>query len=146
MLDFIQSNPVLFAVLLVVLVVVAVFVAVPFAIKKGWNPTPLLGKTSTALGTADIVVDGLRGMFPNNPQLQLLDRIVTWSQKGVEYAEQLYKIGEIEAEKRKEEAQAFIYKMLNEAGIEATDQIESIVDGCLEAAVAVLSPTGIKRE
>lgn len=129
-------------ILIIVAAAFGVFLAlallIPYLVKRGINLSGVLGGTNTALYTADFAVDSLKELFPNSPALTIADKIIGWAQKGAEAAEQLYKASQIEAEDRKAEATKLVYDIIRMAQIEITPEVESIVNGCIEAAVYVL--------
>lgn len=132
-------------VLIVIAAVVVVFgglaFAIPYLIKKGINISGLLTGTGVVLDTADNVVDTLQTFFPEVPAFALIDKVIGWAQKAAEAAEQLYKTSQIEAGKRKEEATRLVYEFIAAAGIELDEDMKTIVDGAIEAAVFALPKT-----
>lgn len=57
-------------------------------------------------------------------------------------AEELYMIGQLPKEERNEYAQLLIAQTLKQSGINVTDQIQEIIDGCI-AVVCMLMPHGL---
>lgn len=132
-------------VLIVIAAVVVVFgglaFAIPYLVKKGINVSGMLTGTGVVLDTADNVVDTLQTFFPEVPAFTLIDKVIGWAQKAAEAAEQLYKTSQIEAGKRKEEATRLVYEFIAAAGIEIDEDIKTIIDGAIEAAVFALPKT-----
>lgn len=132
-------------VLIVIAAVVVVFgglaFAIPYLVKKGINVSGLLTGTGVVLDTADNVVDTLQTFFPEIPAFAVIDKVIGWAQKAAEAAEQLYKTSQIEAGKRKEEATRLVYEFIAAAGIELDEDMKTIIDGAIEAAVFALPKT-----
>ena len=136
--------------LIIVAAVLVVFggiaFVIPRAVKKGINLSGILSGTSSALNTADIVLEGMQNVFPNVEGLAIVDQVIDYAKEATAAAEQLYKTSMIEASKRKDAATEIVYNCLKVAGIEATDDVKKIVDGCIEAAVFVLPKTHEKKK
>lgn len=132
-------------VLIVIAAVVVVFgglaFAIPYLVKKGINVSGVLTGTGVVLDTADNVVDTLQTFFPEIPAFAVIDKVIGWAQKAAEAAEQLYKTSQIEAGKRKEEATRLVYEFIAAAGIELDEDMKTIIDGAIEAAVFALPKT-----
>ncbi len=134
---------------MIVLIVIAAVVvafgglafAIPYLVKKGINISGVLTGTGVVLDTADNVVDTLQTFFPEVPAFALIDKVIGWAQKAAEAAEQLYKTSQIEAGKRKEEATRLVYEFIAAAGIELDEDMKTIIDGAIEAAVFALPKT-----
>lgn len=122
-------------ILIVIGVVVGValvaFLLIPFLIKKGLKP-------ETVSGIADI----LKGALGVISDLTPYDRICDVASTAVEYAERLYKTGEVARDERKQVAIDYIYDALEECGVEVTDQRKKIIECAIEAAVNLLPKTG----
>lgn len=132
-------------VIIVIAAVVVVFgglaFAIPYLVKKGINVSGVLAGTGVVLDTADNVVDTLQTFFPEIPAFALIDKVIGWAQKAAEAAEQLYKTSQIEAGKRKEEATRLVYEFIAAAGVEIDEDMKTIIDGAIEAAVFALPKT-----
>lgn len=57
-------------------------------------------------------------------------------------AEKLYLMGELPKDERNDYAQLLIAGILRDAGIDVTDQVQEIIDGCI-AVVCMLMPHGV---
>lgn len=132
---------VLLAVAIVAAVMLGVAILFPYLLKKGVKVDSVLESTATALGTADMVVDGLTGIFPGVTALTIVDKIIEYAKQGIKAAEQMYKATQIAAEERKAKATDIIYECLKVAGIELTPDVKKVVDGMIEAAVFTLPKT-----
>lgn len=128
----------------VAVVFAGIWFLIPAAIKKGINLTGILGSTSTVINTADAVIDGLKLLMPENTALQTIDLIISYAQKAVAAAEQMYKAAQIDADKRKDAAIDIVNTCLSIAGIERTADIDKVVSGMIEAAVLTLPKTNSK--
>ena len=58
-------------------------------------------------------------------------------------AEKLYVMGDLPKNERNEFAQLLIAEVLRDAGIDVTDQVQEIIDGCI-AVVCMLMPHGVE--
>lgn len=116
-------------------VMACLLVVFPLLKKRGVNTGDILGATLTGVKGANELTDALKAIFPQSAVINIVDKIIDYAQIGVEKAEQLYKINEITGDERKLEAENFVYQSLELGGIEVTDQVKAIVDGCIEAAV-----------
>lgn len=132
---------VIVAVAIVAAVMFGVAILIPYMLKRGVKVDSVLESTSTALSTADMVIDGLTGIFPGVTALTIVDKIIDYAQQGIKAAEQMYKATLIAAEERKAKATDIIYECLKVAGIEATPDVKKVVDGMIEAAVFSLPKT-----
>lgn len=130
-----NTNVLIIAVSLAVGVVLALLVLFPLLKKKGVKTDQILGALLTGVKGVDGLTEALKAIFPQNAAISIIDKIIDYTKIGVEKAEQLYKINEITGDDRKPEAIKFVYESLELAGIELTDQVKAIVDGCIEAAV-----------
>ena len=97
---------------------------------------------SVGVNGVDAVVEALKALMPQNAIINIVDKVIDYAKIGVGKAEQLYLINESTGDDRKEEATKFVYDSLEFAGIEVTDQVKAIVDGCIEAAVLGLGHSG----
>lgn len=74
---------------------------------------------------------------------ELVQLIVSVAKQSVEYAEQLYKSGQITKTERKNTAVAYVNNMLDMMEIEVKNKqlLDSIIEDTIEAAVLTLPPT-----
>ena len=70
-----------------------------------------------------------------------LDLITNYAKEAVQYAEQLYKSGQLSEDLRKEKATEYIKEILKVSNIEITEEIEKIIDATIESAVLLLPKT-----
>lgn len=117
-------------------VIVASGIFLPALKKKGAGS--VLEQASNTIGVINKTFDSLKTIMPDNPAVNMIDKILDWAYIGVEQAEQLYLIGRIKGDERKAAAIDFIRESLNLAGIEITPSIEKIIDGAVEASVLAL--------
>ncbi len=127
-------------ILLLVIAICSVVTAIlififPYFKKKKIDPNEILNTANIGINGADSVVEVLKGIFPKNAAINIVDKVIEYAKIGVSKAEQLYLISEIGKDDRKTEAIKFTLDSLGLAGIEITPQIEAIVNGCVEAAV-----------
>ena len=127
---------------LAVLFGVVVPIVTAHLVKKRINIQPVLDKMDDALSVADNVVDGIKKLAPSTPGISAVDKIIEWSQKMVEGAEQLTKSQQLLPDQRKENAIAAVEACLKTAGIAITPEYEKIIAMSVEAAVDALPKTG----
>lgn len=120
---------------------VVTFLAMPYAIKRGMDVSGMLSGADATLKTAQGIVDGLQGIMPDAKGLAVVDKIIEYTQKGVNSAEQMYFASQIEAAQREKEAKKIACGLLEIAGIAVTPEIDTAIDGCLAAAVRALPRT-----
>ena len=116
----------------------------PRMVKRGIDVSGLLDKASTTVSALDAVTDAVKALSPSLPGLALIDKILDYSGKAVASAEQMYKTSIIPEELRKEEATNLVYKFLEAAGVEITEELRTVVDGAIEAAVFGLPKTHVE--
>lgn len=113
----------------------------PRMVKRGIDVSGLLDKASTTVSALDAVTDAVKAISPSFPGLSLIDKILEYSDKAVASAEQMYKASIIPETLRKDEATTLVYKFLEAAGVEITEELRTVVDGAIEAAVFGLPKT-----
>ena len=90
-------------------------------------------------------LNALQTIFDNIPISQnvknTLDLITNYAKEAVQYAEQLYKSGQLSEDLRKEKAVEYIKEILKVSNIEITEEIEKIIDATIESAVLLLPKT-----
>lgn len=128
------------------IVAAAVMWLLPRMVKRGIDVSGLLDKASTTVSALDAVTDAVKAISPSLPGLALIDKILDYSGKAVASAEQMYKTSIIPEELRKEEATNLVYKFLEAAGVEITEELRTVVDGAIEASVFGLPKTHLRDE
>ena len=128
------------------IVAAAVMWLLPRMVKRGIDVSGLLDKASTTVSALDAVTDAVKALSPSLPGLSLIDKILEYSGKAVASAEQLYKTSMIPETLRKEEATNLVYKFLEAAGVEITEELRTVIDGAIEAAVFGLPKTHLRDE
>lgn len=128
------------------IVAAAVMWLLPRMVKRGIDVSGLLDKASTTVSALDAVTDAVKALSPSLPGLALIDKILDYSGKAVASAEQMYKTSIIPEELRKEEATNLVYKFLEAAGVEITEELRTVVDGAIEASVFGLPKTHLRDE
>jgi hypothetical protein len=127
----------LIVIVTIVFTIVMLCFVLPALKKNGVNVEAALGGAKDALAAVDKTLDIIRPFLPTKaaPGLALFDKILDAAAIGVGNAEQLYHVGQLEGDKRKQEAEAYILSVLKLAGIEATPEVMRLVDGAIEAKV-----------
>lgn len=94
---------------------------------------------SAVVDATENVVSTIATIFPNSKAVNVLQIIEKWSRKSVKAVEQLYNASKLDKAKKKDTAKQQVYSVLKLLGIEKTDEIETIIDGAIEAEVYMLS-------
>lgn len=126
---------------LVLGVVATIGVIIPLLQRKGINIGKDIELANDFVDKANQIFDMIKPFLPNVPAIDILDKVLEYTQIGVNKAEQLYHIGQIPADQRKPEAKQFILDLLNMAHIEVTPELDKVIDGAIEASVMALGHT-----
>lgn len=113
-------------------------IAIPYVKKKGISLDDYLSKATGITTQVDQAFDTIKPFLPQGPYVEIIDKILEWAKVGVKEAEQLYHIGELKDEERKQEAKDYIKNILQLAKVEITPEVEKIIDGAIEASVLEL--------
>ena len=113
----------------------------PLLAKKGVNTEQVLDKVDSGLEIAGKAVDTIKSIAPGIPYISTADTIIKCADKGTKKAEQLYQSNQISADARKTEAVKLTKDLLTAAKVDITPEIDTIIDGCVEAAVFALPQT-----
>jgi hypothetical protein len=132
-----------FQTLLVVLGVIAVTaIIVAFVLpqfrKRGVDVKTVLDHAQETMDFAMRVMDTVRPFLPENAGVDTFDSIMAAARTGVGNAEQLYIIGQLEPDKRKEAARQYIRDAVKLMGVEVTPEVDRLIDGAIEAEVLEL--------
>lgn len=130
-------------VLLIVLGVVlgvggTVFLLFPKLKEKNIEVEPILNKATTVLEGIDAILNVTDKLLPNNAAVNVLKTIEKYSTIAVHQAEQLYVASKIDKVERNIKAKETIYAALKTLGIERNEDIDTIIDGAIEAEVLAL--------
>ncbi|ORX22466.1 hypothetical protein BVF91_11540 [Thermoanaerobacterium sp. PSU-2] len=126
---------------LVIGVVATVGVVIPLLKKKGIDIEKYLNEANDTVVKVDQVFDTIKPFLPQVPALGIIDKVLEYTKLGVDKAEQLYHIGQIQADQRKAEAKSFILDALKLAKIDVTPELDKVIDGAIEASVMALGHT-----
>ena len=119
-------------------VVAMLSIELPYVKKKGIDIEKYLNKVNDTVVKIDQVFNTIKPFLPNVPAIGIVDKVLEYAKLGVNKAEQLYHIGQIQANQRKEEAKSFIFDALKLAKIDITPELEKVIDGAIEASVMAL--------
>ena len=121
-------------------IVCLLFFVMPLIYKRFSNIdfTGLFNSANNILKALDTIVDNIS--IPTNTKTTL-DMIIDYSTQAVQYAEQLYKSGQLDKDARKEEAVKYIEDILKLSNIEITDDIEKLINATIESSVLLLPKT-----
>lgn len=95
-----------------------------------------------ALIALTALCDAIAGVLPSS-QFPIVARVLKAASDATQQAEKLYLIGDLPKEERNDYAQLLIADVLRGAGIDVTDQMQEIIDGCI-AVVCMLMPHGVE--
>jgi len=104
----------------------------PMLKRKGVDVDELLDKTNAALEVASKAFDTVKPFLPDGAGIDAFDRILEAAQVGVGNAEQLYKVGKLRGDERKQAAKNYVYDTLKLMEVEVTPEVERLVDGAIE--------------
>lgn len=142
--ESILNNPVLLLlaiILFAILSAICILWLLPMLVKRGVNVSGVIAKADMAISAMDTLTNTVKTLFPETPGIDLVDKILTYAQKAADSAEQLYLTSQIPEEQRKQEAMQLVRKCLQAAGITITEDMQTIIDGAIEAAVYALPKT-----
>lgn len=98
-----------------------------------WRPT-LIALTA--------LCDAIAGVLPSST-FPLVSKVLRAASNATQQAEKLYLMGDLPKEERNDYAQLLIAGVLRDAGIDVTEQVQEIIDGCI-AVVCMLMPHGVE--
>jgi len=124
------------AVMLFVALIVAVII--PFLKRKGVDIDAIIVKIGDMTNLANTAMVALRELLPEGAVTDVFEKILRAAEVAVWNAEQLNKIGKLEADQRKEEARQYIKDAITQIGITITPAIERLIDGAIESQVLKL--------
>jgi hypothetical protein len=137
------SNPyILLGIILLVAVLVLgiVYLAVPYSIKKGYPIEEYLTLADKNLDTIQNAVNTVSKVVPV-PYIELIEKVFNLADVAIHNAEQLYKIGELQKDERKNEARDYVNNALKLVGVEVTPELQKVIDGAIQASVSLLPKT-----
>ncbi|MDR3551494.1 MAG: hypothetical protein P4L75_00060 [Clostridia bacterium] len=119
----------------------AIFGACVFAVvavKRGWKTSSVLETADGALNIADTVSMAIAPLLP--PQVSTVtQKIIEYAKTAVSGAEQLYKIGTLTGDQRKQQAVDFVVSALKADKVDVTAEMQSMIGFAVEAAVNAAS-------
>jgi len=94
------------------------------------------------LAALTALADAIAAVVPSS-QFPVVATVLRAASDAARKAEELFVLGKLPKEERNEYAQLIIADTLKQAGIDVTEQIQEIVDGCI-AVVCMLMPHGVE--
>jgi len=85
--------------------------------------------------------DAIAGVLPSST-FPVIAVVLRAASDATQKAEKLYLMGNLPKDERNDYAQLLIAEVLRDAGIDVTEQIQEIIDGCI-AVVCMLMPHGV---
>lgn len=95
-----------------------------------------------ALIALTALCDAVASVLPSST-FPIVATVLRAASDATQQAEKLYIMGDLPKAERNEYAQLLIAEMLRYAGIEVTEQVQEIIDGCI-AVVCMLMPHGVE--
>lgn len=95
-----------------------------------------------ALIALTALCDAVASVLPSST-FPIVATVLRAASDATQQAEKLYIMGDLPKAERNEYAQLLIAEMLRDAGIEVTEQVQEIIDGCI-AVVCMLMPHGVE--
>lgn len=120
------------------LIIGAMVGLMPMMAKKGIKVDKIIEKTTAVLDGVDAVVGVAEKLLPNNPTIDIVTRIQNYAKLGVKEAEQLCIASNLNKNDRNLKAKETIYAALKLLNIERNLEIDTIIDGAIEAEVLLL--------
>lgn len=121
-----------------VVILAAIIYVLPKMVTKGVNVAGDIAIAKNALNDTNNVIKVADSIIPNNPAINILKVIETFAQKGVDGAEQLYVSSKLAADERNANAKEMINSALNVLDVKVTPDIQTVINGTIEAAVLAL--------
>jgi len=128
----------LIVIVIILFVLLFIDVVLPFFKRKGVDIEAVLKRANDVFVAAGNALETVRPFLPEEFGTDALDKIIKAAQVGVGKAEQLFIIGQLAPEKRKEEARKFITDAVTLAGVVVTPEVERLIDGVIESEVLKL--------
>ncbi|MPQ32426.1 hypothetical protein E4V42_13390 [Clostridium estertheticum] len=119
-------------------VVTTMLVLFPLLKKKGIKVDEVLQKVDMALNGADAVITVADKIMPVNPVLDTLKVVEKYGHIGVHQAEQLCINSKLGKDERNAKSKETIYAALKLLNIEPTEEIDTIINGIIEAETLAL--------
>jgi len=86
--------------------------------------------------------DAIAAVLPSS-HFPIVATVLKAASNATQQAEKLYIMGDLPKAERNEYAQLLIAEVLRDAGIDVTEQVQEIIDGCI-AVVCMLMPHGVE--
>ena len=86
--------------------------------------------------------DAVAAVLPSS-YFPTVSTVLRAASNATQQAEEFYLMGKLPKDERNEFAQLLIADVLREAGIDVTEQVQEIIDGCI-AVVCMLMPHGVE--
>lgn len=133
-------NDIYIVAIITIAIVSVLFLVMPMFYKKFNNVDfdSVFNSTNNILNALQTIIDNIA--IPENTKT-ILELITTYAKEAVQYAEQLYKSGQLSEDLRKQKAIEYVKEILKLSNIEITEDIEKIIDATIESAVLLLPKT-----
>ena len=95
-----------------------------------------------ALIALTALCDAVASVLPSST-FPIVATVLRAASDATQQAEKLYIMGDLPKAERNKYAQAMIADVLRDAGIDVTEQVQEIIDGCI-AVVCMLMPHGVE--
>jgi hypothetical protein len=135
-----QELLIVFGVIITVLLLL--LLVLPALKRRGVDMAKILDWIKGVIAAVSPTIDAIKPLLPPSSGLVVFDKILSAAAVGVGKAEQLYRIGELEGDQRKQEAKAYILDVLKLAEVEITPEVARLVDGAIESEVLNLGHGG----
>ena len=121
---------------------IVVGIVLPSLKRRNLDMDKIIDQANGAVAAFTSSFETIKPFLPNGRGLDFFDKVVSVTRTGVKNAEQLNKVGKLSAEDRNKEARKYIYDTLRLMGIAMTPEIESVINGAIEAEVFELGHKG----
>ena len=127
-----------------------IFLCITVAIAAAYLIDRLTGRKLTlaiiqwrpALIALTALCDAIASVLPSST-FPIVAAVLKAASDATQKAEKLYIMGDLPKAERNEYAQLLIAEVLRDAGIDVTEQVQEIIDGCI-AVVCMLMPHGVE--
>jgi hypothetical protein len=116
----------------------AIRVLLPHLKKRGVDVDAVLKQSQSIVATLQNTLEIVKPFLGGIPGIDIIDRILKAAETGVGNAEQLYKVGQLPADGRNNEAKTYAFDTLRLIGIDITPEVERLVSGAIESKVLAL--------
>jgi len=129
----------------VFIVVIAAGLLAQYLKRKGVDVDAALEKMKKTLDNVSGICETLLPFLTDSQGEAAVEKLLDLACVAVANAEQLYHVGSLKPDERKDAARTYVKEALELVGIKVTPQIERLIDGAIEAEVLELGHKAVKK-